>query len=705
MRFDSLEQMVAAAFEAVRPADQISVTEAAERYHIIRQPGSHNGPWSRDRTPYIVEPQDVLTSLDYTSMIFVGPARTGKSLMLTNWVTHSVKVDPADIMVVHMSQNTAREWVKSDLEKSFRHSPELAAQLSRRRDDDNLFDKQFVSGMRMSVTWPTVRNLSGKTLPRVWLMDYDRMDDDIDKEGSPYDLAKKRTTTFGRFAMTAAESSPGREIADPRWMPRTPHEAPPTTGILGLYNLGDRRRWYWACPECHEAFEPDFPLLHWPDVDDPAEAAEGVYMGCPHCGSVIHPDQKDALNRGGRWVRDGMKWNPATDEMLPIEGVPLARGDIASFWVKGPAAGFQTWQSLVREYLRAEKIYRETGNEEKLKVTTNTDQGLPYISRARLSERLPEEMREKAENWGSTEAEPTVPEGVRFLVATIDVQARSFVVQVHGFTDAGDIVVIDGFKIRVSTRPDGDGAFLPLEPPVFAEDWDLLVEKVIERTYPLADGSGRRMPLRLIGCDSGGVSGSTTQAYNFWRRLRAEGRGLHRRFALVKGNPKPQAPRAYVTWPDSNQTGKKAVAKGDVPVVMLGSNILKDQLAGMVSKRTADGPATGGMIRYPDWMPTWFYSQMTNEVRTARGWENVAKRRNEAWDLAYYAIGLAVRPRDPLAPWPTIEFEKIDWTQPPLWAEEWDTNPDIIRPDAPPPVAAAEERPTSLFARLGAKLA
>lgn len=97
-----------------------------------------------------------------------------------------------------------------------------------------MFDKQFLSGMRLTVTWPTIRNLSGKTVPRKWLMDYDRMDDDIDTEGSPFELTHKRGTTFGRYQMTVAESSPGRDVVDPNWIKKTPHEAPPCNGILAL---------------------------------------------------------------------------------------------------------------------------------------------------------------------------------------------------------------------------------------------------------------------------------------------------------------------------------------------------------------------------------------------------------------------------------------------------------------------------------------
>lgn len=36
--------------------------------------------------------------------------------------------------------------------------------------------------------------------------------------------------------MTLVESSPGKDIVDLKHIPKSSHEAPPTTGILSLYN-------------------------------------------------------------------------------------------------------------------------------------------------------------------------------------------------------------------------------------------------------------------------------------------------------------------------------------------------------------------------------------------------------------------------------------------------------------------------------------
>lgn len=691
-------------FSLVRQIEKIASQKTKPK------PGQIGRRWIRSVEPVESVPVRCI-QVESESHLFLageGMIPTHNSLMLTNWVGYSADVDPADTMVVHMAQHTAREWVKSDLEKSIRNSSRLREKLTPGAVNDNIYDKSFLSGMRLTVTWPTIRNLSGKTVPRKWLMDLDRMDDNVDKEGSPFELTHKRGTTFGRFQMTAAESSPGREVTDPRWLPRTPHEAPPTSGILGLYNLGDRRRWNWPCPHCAEAFEPDFPLLSWPESDEISESAAGVYMVCPHCGGVIEPREKERLNSKGRWVRDGMVWVPTRDTIEVREGMRPAGGTIASFWLKGPAAGYQSWQSLVTNYLRALRAYEETGDEEKLRVTVNTDQGHPYTPQSRISDRLPEVLRERAEDWGSTKGNPTVPPDVRFLIATVDVQAKSFVVQVHGFNSNRDMFIVDYFKIRLSERPDGDGRSLPIEPPTFAEDWEVLVHQVMMRTYELADGSGRRMPIKLTACDSGGAAGSTTNAYRLWQKLKRPPEemgwpeGLHRRFILVKGNSSVQAARAYVSWPDSNKSGRTALAKGDIPVLMLGSNLLKDAVAGMLNRRSAKVAEPGGMIRYPSWTEDFIYTQLTNEVRTIKGWDNPAKRRNEAWDLCYYAYGVAIRPYDQYAPWPVIGLEKLDFSSPPSWAEEWDNNLDII---VPPGADQPAPRPGKYdFKSLGQKL-
>lgn len=625
-----------------------------------------------------------------------GCVLTHNSDMFFNWLAHTAVCDPADMMHVLMTMNVARDWSQKDLRRAFRHSKDLGKTVAPGRHNQSTHDIRFLSGMHLLVKWPTITELSGKTVGRNWISDYDRIPESIDGEGNAYDLTAKRAQTFRRNGMTVAESSPGFEIEDPNWVSRSPHEAPPTKGILALYNRGDRRRWYWKCPHCRSAFEPDFKLLHIPDSADHVEAAEATVMACPHCGGVIWHDGKDGvpgkneLNQvdlgNARWVRDGQIWLPAENR---VEGTPF-RSDIASFWVKGPAAAFTTWRDLALKYLKAEEEFQRTGSQEALKTTINTDQGLPFLPRGLSDGRLWEDVKATARDLGVK----VVPEGVRFLVALVDVQKSRFEVQVIGYSAGGDMTVIDRFAIKKSARLDEDGERDQVAPHTYVEDWHLLIDQVLLKSYPLADGSGRHMGIKMTGCDSGGAadkkndSSATKNAYEFWRQLRdskGEGfpAGLHSRFLLLKGSSNKQAPRVQISYPDSERKDRNAGARGEIPVLMINTDALKDQLNVMLDRRTAGG----GRINFPDWLPDTFWAEMVAEKRTAAGWEKVSER-NEAWDLLVYAIAVALyRP---------IKIEQLDWDDPPGWAAEWDENDLVFNPETRKSVEDAPKEELSL---------
>lgn len=663
MTYSCLEQLVVDVAELVRPPERLHVWQAAERYIQVNNPGNYVGPYRADITPYMKEPMEVLSSTEFTGMIFVGPAQCGKTDAVLSWLGYSAKCDPADLMVIQPTQASARDFAKRRIDRLFRNSPDIQDTVLPGRQNQNTFDTRFKNGMMATLSWPTISELSGKPVPRLWLSDYDRMPQDVDGEGSPFDLAKKRATTFRRFGMTVAESSPGFAVENPKWISQTPHEAPPTPGILSLYNRGDRRRWHWTCPDCENSFEPDFELIQYDLSEDHMTSAESAHMACPHCGGRIEHRQKAALNRGGRWVRDTVQLTLPDGTVTRRE----VRSDIASFWLKGAAAAFADWKTLVLNYLKASEEFEKTGSEESLKTTVNTDQGLPYIPKRNQTNWLPEEMKAKAVDLG----EKVVPEGVRFLVASVDVQKRKFVVQVHGVGVGGDTWIVDRFDISRSKRvaPDDETQYLWVDPGAYPEDWHLLVEQVLLKTYPLADGSGRQMQIKVAGCDSGGQEGVTTNAYNFWRWLRDDcpESGLERRFILIKGSSNRNAPRVQVTFPDSERKDRKAASRGEVPVLMLNTNQVKDQVMSMLDRKDP----YGGRVSFPNWLPDSFYSELTAETRHAtRGWENPKRQRNESWDLLAYCVALCL--------WRPVSIELIDWSEPPTWAQEWDTNDLVI---------------------------
>ncbi|HFT5883927.1 TPA: phage terminase large subunit family protein [Escherichia coli] len=653
----------------LRAPRRMRVADAVAQYMRVPMGAGNSVPWDPLVAPYVIEPMNCLASCEYDAVIFVGPARTGKTIgLIDGWVIYNVICDPADMLIIQMTEEKAREHSKKRLARTFRVSPEVVSRLSPNKNDNNVYDRTFLAGNYLKIGWPSVNIMSSSDYKCVALTDYDRFPEDIDGEGDAFSLASKRTTTFMSSGMTLVESSPGRDVKDVKWRRTSPHEAPPTTGILSLYNRGDRRRWYWPCPHCGEYFQPCGDVVAgFRDIADPVLASEAAYIQCPSCSGRILPEQKRELNGRGVWLRDGESINADGSRY----GDPR-RSRIASFWMEGPAAAYQTLSQLVYKLLTAEQEYETTGSEETLKTVINTDWGLPYLPRASMEQRKSELLEQRAEPVPSR----SVPDGVNFLVATVDVQAgrhRRFVVQVTGYGSRGERWIIDRYNITQSLRGDSDGESQRIDPASYPEDWDVLLTDVFHKSWPLASDPSQQMRLMAMAVDSGGEDGVTDNAYKFWRRCRRD--GLGKRIYLFKGDSIRRAKLITRTFPDNTgRTGRRAQAAGDVPLWLLQTDALKDRVNNALW-RDSPGP---GYVHFPDWLGSWFYDELTYEERSSDGkWSKPGRGANEAFDLMVYAEALVI----------LHGYEKIRWPDAPEWAsrETWlECVPDSTEPSPTP---------------------
>ncbi|HHJ4315529.1 TPA: phage terminase large subunit family protein [Escherichia coli] len=653
----------------LRAPRRMRVADAVAQYMRVPMGAGNSVPWDPLVAPYVIEPMNCLASREYDAVIFVGPARTGKTIgLIDGWVIYNVICDPADMLIIQMTEEKAREHSKKRLARTFRVSPEVVSRLSPNKNDNNVYDRTFLAGNYLKIGWPSVNIMSSSDYKCVALTDYDRFPEDIDGEGDAFSLASKRTTTFMSSGMTLVESSPGRDVKDVKWRRTSPHEAPPTTGILSLYNRGDRRRWYWPCPHCGEYFQPCGDVVAgFRDIADPVLASEAAYIQCPSCSGRILPEQKRELNGRGVWLRDGESINADGSRY----GDPR-RSRIASFWMEGPAAAYQTLSQLVYKLLTAEQEYETTGSEETLKTVINTDWGLPYLPRASMEQRKSELLEQRAEPVPSR----SVPDGVNFLVATVDVQAgrhRRFVVQVTGYGSRGERWIIDRYNITQSLRGDSDGESQRIDPASYPEDWDVLLTDVFHKSWPLASDPSQQMRLMAMAVNSGGEDGVTDNAYKFWRRCRRD--GLGKRIYLFKGDSIRRAKLISRTFPDNTgRTGRRAQAAGDVPLWLLQTDALKDRVNNALW-RDSPGP---GYVHFPDWLGSWFYDELTYEERSSDGkWSKPGRGANEAFDLMVYAEALVI----------LHGYEKIRWPDAPEWAsrETWlECVPDSTEPSPTP---------------------
>jgi phage terminase large subunit GpA-like protein len=410
------------------------------------------------------------------------------------------------------------------------------------------------------------------------------------------------------------------------------------------------------------------------ETSDPVKASEAAHIDCPHCSGMITADRKRELNGKGVWLREGQ----TIDREGNITG-EARRSRIASFWMEGPAAAYQTWAQLVYKLLTAEQDYGATGSEETLKTVINTDWGLPYLPRAASEQRRADVLMQRAEDYGKR----LVPPKVRFLLASVDVQGgkkRRFVVQIIGYGENGERWLVDRYNIRQSLRCDENGEAQQVHPGSYPEDWQLLITDVLEKTYTLQSDPSRRMPILAMAVDSGGEDGVTDNAYKFWRQCRRD--GLGKRVYLIKGDSTRRQKIITKTHPDNTgRSDRRADARGEVPVYLLQTDLLKDQLSNNLERETPGA----GYIHFPDWLGEWFYEELTYEERGTDGkWRKPGKGNNEAFDLFCYAHAVAV----------LRGYEKIrDWEQPPAWAAAQESNSNIIDGERPREIAVKKAVP------------
>lgn len=655
-------QIVREALAALVPPARETVAQYASLHRrLTNQGGGYVGRWHHEKAPYLVGPMETLTRLDYLTTVIVGPGQSGKTEVAQNWLLKSVANDPGDFLWYMQTDPGLEAFVKSRINTQIDGHPEMAQQLGSRPIDNSLHFKRF-AGMRAEFLSATDSNLINKSAPRI-------VADEIDAYplslGDIKVFLDVRRQAYGRHSMLCAMSHPDRARGlnpERDW----------TAGVMALYSDSDRRVWYWPCPHCG-AWSSPVPIaarhmtLSYPEDGTLDEIEEQARLLCPVNGCLIEDRHRRTMNLAayrssfGGWIGDGQE----ISQDGVVSGDLVAR-KTAGFWIVGTMSPFILGGigSLARAKVKAEREYDVDGDDKSLRQVVVKQWGFPYSPKRGVGSIDANVLAERSE---ADLKLGVVPEGVRFLTGGCDANGGRFEWLVRGWGVDGESWVIDKGRIN------GDPATSP-------EDWDMLL-KVIQLSYPLADGSGRRMPIRAFGFDSGGEAGVTLQAYAAWHRWRKVD-GVVRLFGKIagrdawnvvptKGASALTAQRLLVTYPDTARKSNRAAAGGTVPVAKFNPNSFKDDLAVQLQKADLGNwyvhfPYA---LRSPEEPHVWF-EQLTSEIRAKNGrWEKAVKsRRNEALDLMVLTHMMAH----------LHGLSQIDWAKPPSFAASWDKNTTLI---------------------------
>lgn len=602
--------------------------------------------WDADLAHMLHAPMRDLTARHYKAVVFVGAARTGKTMSLVNnFLAYTAINDPVDMSVFMPTESLASYYSKKrwgiDLMMAI---PELADRVREGAGNSTVYTKILKSGVIINFGWNSVSQVASKDFVRVVASDIDRAGD-TGSEGSFWELLSKRTTTAMSRGMALAESSPGRPITDPEFIQSSPHEAPPTTGILGIYNQGNRQIAFGQCPHCEEYFAPAPDIAAFTlDLTLGRKArAAAARMICTVCGGELDHTHEKQFKRSGEWVGEGQ----TIDSKGVVHG-ELLDTDTSSYWQSGWFAGFVSWENLIVQYIDAHREFELTTNEARLQAVYNTGFAAPYLENARrIDTSLVGSLMERNEPLERY----YVPDGVRVLIASVDIQGginSRFVVQVIGYGINGERWVIDRFNI--SQTDEGSR----IKPHSMIEHWEYITHKVVNATYKVGDDLELRIYRTMI--DSGGSAGVTERAYEYWRILKKQ--QLSTRVQLIKGGSEISMiqPIIKLSYPDATKKEDKYQgARGDVPLLILNTLLLKDAIKSSIDREEYGA----NYMHYPDWLKEWWFKELTSEVRTEKTWVQVAKR-NETFDLCCYSH----------SGWIFLNGHLINWDTPPAWCQK-----------------------------------
>ena len=452
----------AALMEGLRPEQPLTVSEWADKHRRLSSKASAEpGPWRTNRTPYLREPMDCLSSTSpIQRVVMMFAAQTGKTEAGANWLGYVIDHAPGPMLLVQPTVEMAKRLSKQRLESLITETPVLAEKIapSRSRDSGNtMFAKDFPGGMMLLTGSNSATGLRSTPCRYIFCDEIDAFPSDVDGEGDPVSLAEKRATTFARRKILLTSTPTVKDFSR----------------IEAEYERSDQRRFYVPCPCCSVMQWLKWPQLKW-ENNDPATAA----YECEVCHERFAEIHKPAMLRKGEW-----------------RATAPSNGKTAGFQLSGlySPLGWLSWADMVDDFLRAKT------DAPMLKSFVNT----------RLAETWEEDFASKVSADGLLERcehyeAAMVPEGGLALTVGVDVQDNRLAISVWAWGREEEGWLLDHQEIY------GD--------PSRQELWKQL-DEVVLREWPHAVGPAMRPD--VVAIDSGGHF--TAEVYQYARERARQG--------------------------------------------------------------------------------------------------------------------------------------------------------------------------------------
>ena len=431
--------------DGLRPDTRMTVSEWADEHRILPMKSAKEaGRWRTARTPYLKAIMDCLSpSSPIERVVFMKGAQVGGTECGNNWLGYVIHHTPGPMMYVLPTLDMAKRTSKQRIAPMIEEMSILKARVkdARSRDSGNTqLVKEFPNGVLIIAGANSATGLRSMPARFLFLDEVDAYDDDVDGEGSPINLAIKRTATFSR----------NRKIL----MVSTPNIAG-SSKIETAYEHSDQRQYQVPCTECGH-FQP----IEWHQIKFENDDATTATFECVACQHRMQEHDKPQLLEAGKWI----SLNEEAD------------GKTAGFHLSSLYSpnGWYSWRDAVADFLAARN------DPVLLKDWTNTVLGQTWQEKGETVDH--ELLHQRREHYAAE-----VPWSVEVLTCGMDVQDDRIEFEVIGWGACEESWSIEYYRLY------GD-----LSHP---EIWKVIAEK-LRQSYKRQDGV--MMNIAQVCMDSGG---------------------------------------------------------------------------------------------------------------------------------------------------------------------------------------------------------
>ncbi len=449
----SFNPVIKSIVSGLKPDPYVTIDEWADNFRKLpRGASSEAGQYSTERMPYVREIMRELSPQSATQQVKVIKAtQVGMSEVANNVALYYMDVVPSSQLMILPTEQLAKDHSNRKLTPSLRAMPYLSKRIMGGKSKDDIggiFEKIYPGGM-LKIAWAgSMANFRSLSCRVVILDDVDGFPGDVDGEGDPLDLAKKRADSFGISRKIFINSTPTVEGA---------------SNIEAEFNASDQRHYYMPCPFCSEFVRFEFEHFSFDYDKDSYELTSDPVFVCPKCGSFVEEHHKTEMMSSGKWKPH----NPGhihRGYRLPSYYSPI---------------GFVSWRDIFREFLEARALQKK-GDNRKMKVWVNTRD-------ARVWKEEVTEADEKIFTDRCEEYPFEVPAEVKVITAGVDTQDDRFEIEVVGWGDWEETWSIDYRVIH------GD----PQDPETLKQ-----LDQYLMQTFDTE--GGRKMKIYAAAIDRGG---------------------------------------------------------------------------------------------------------------------------------------------------------------------------------------------------------